>query len=67
MFMEKKVSIIIPTFNRQKILKKTLLAFLKQDYPKDKFELVVVNDGSLDHTKEMINDFQKEKLREICW
>lgn len=57
------VSIIIPTFNRAKILKKTLTAFLGQDYAKEKFEIIVVDDGSIDETKKVLQEFKKESLQ----
>jgi len=47
------VSICIPTYNRKHYLKETLNSVLAQTY-KD-YEIVVVDDGSTDGTKEMIN------------
>jgi len=49
-----KVSVIIPTYNRWWILKKSLEALLNQSYPKDKYEIVLIDDGSTDDTKTMI-------------
>ncbi|UCE36777.1 MAG: glycosyltransferase [Thermoplasmata archaeon] len=51
-----KVSICIPTYNRKDYLKETLESILAQTY-KD-YEIVIVDDGSTDGTKDMI-----EKLR----
>lgn len=42
------VSVIIPTYNRAKILQKSLFAFSEQNYPKEKFEVIVVDDGIAD-------------------
>jgi glycosyltransferase involved in cell wall biosynthesis len=50
-----KVSIIIPTYNRDQYLDYTLAGFLQQTY-RD-FELVVVDDGSQDHTREVIDKY----------
>jgi len=56
-----QVSVIIPTYNRSKILKRCLGLFFKQDYPKNKTEVVVIDDGSIDDTKRVI-DKLKEKV-----
>ncbi len=39
-------SIIIPTYNRPAELEACLAAFERLDYPRDKFEIIVVDDGS---------------------
>ena len=48
------VSIVIPTFNRKKLLEKCLNSLFKMDYPKSKFEVIVVDGGSTDGTALMI-------------
>lgn len=50
-----KASIIIPTYNRRVILHKALLALAKNTRPFQEFEVVVVDDGSTDDTKDMID------------
>ena len=40
------ISVIITTFNRSHLLKNVLSAFTKQSISKDRFELVIVDDGS---------------------
>lgn len=49
----KDISIIIPTRDRKAILAKTLESFLGQGYPKEKYEIIVVDDGSVDNTEEL--------------
>ncbi|MCD6472972.1 glycosyltransferase [Candidatus Aerophobetes bacterium] len=49
-----KASIIIPSYNRKIILKESLIPLFNQNYPKDKYEIVLVDDGSTDGTEEMV-------------
>lgn len=53
-----RYSIIIPTYNRLQQLLLTLTSFETQTYPKDRFEVIVADDGSTDGTKEMVESFQ---------
>ena len=52
-------SIIIPTYNRKDLLIQTLETFSKQTYPKTKFEVIVVDDGSVDGTEECVKSIFK--------
>ncbi len=45
------VSVVIPAFNEEDSLAKTMESVLNLDYPKDKLELIVINDGSTDRTQ----------------
>lgn len=51
--MNMKASIIIPTYNRSKILEKVLPAICRQDYPSS-YEIIIVDDGSTDNTSEIV-------------
>lgn len=48
------VSIIVPAFNEEDCIEKTLDACFAVDYPRDLLEIIVVNDGSSDATWERI-------------
>lgn len=54
-----QVSIIIPTFNRQKSLIRTLDSLFAQTFPQENFEIILVNDGSTDDTEKIILDLKK--------
>ncbi|MBF0522910.1 MAG: glycosyltransferase [Candidatus Omnitrophica bacterium] len=51
-----KVSVIIPTYNRAQYLKHALDSVFQQTYTD--FEVVVVDGGSIDNTKEVLNDYK---------
>ena len=52
----KSVSIIVAAYNNAPALEKALNAMLQLDYPVG-FEIIVVNDGSTDNTKEVLDNF----------
>lgn len=52
------LSIIIPTFNRRKTLEKTIQAYLSQTAVSQILEILVVDDGSSDDTKETISSLR---------
>ena len=56
-----KVSVIIPTYNRADLLPRTINSVLNQTFTD--FELFVIDDGSTDNTKEVIESFVKQDSR----
>ena len=50
-------SIIVPTFRRPDALRKTLTALLALDYPRDRYEVIVVDDGADDTTAKLVYAF----------
>jgi glycosyltransferase involved in cell wall biosynthesis len=52
-----QVSVIIPAFNQQFYIGRCIRSLLKQTMNDEDFELIVVNDGSNDKTKEVLNPF----------
>jgi peptidoglycan-N-acetylglucosamine deacetylase len=49
------VSVLIPAYNEEAVIVETVRAALATDYPK--IEVVVVDDGSADHTAELVRQF----------
>jgi len=62
------VTVIIPLWNEQKTIKGTIQSVLDIDYPKDKLEIIIVNDGSTDDSEyeifEIIDEFKKIKTEQ---
>ena len=52
------ISVIIPTFNRANTLKECLVALCEQDFPLESFEVIVVDDGSKDETRDVADKFK---------
>lgn len=50
------VTIIIPCFNEETWIQRTILGCLNQSYPLDKLEIIVVDDCSTDHSVEKIKE-----------
>lgn len=56
-------SVIIPSYNRKDLLYLSLHSFNIQNYDADRFEVIVIDDGSIDGTYEMLNNMStKYKL-----
>src|SRR4051812_33011885 len=57
------VAIIVPCYNEQNGIAATLQSLLALEYPRDKFEIIIVDDGSTDRTFEIANTFSSPHLR----
>ena len=57
MAQNKKVSVIIPAYNAEKTIGKLLNALGNQTYSKEDLEVIIVNDGSIDATKDICSNF----------
>ena len=54
-------SIILPTYNRASFLTRSIGSVIKQDFLD--WELIVIDDGSTDHTKEVVNSFNDPRIK----
>lgn len=57
-----KVSLIISAYNEEDIIEQKIKNSLELDYPKDKLEIIVANDGSKDKTSEIVKKYPEIKL-----
>lgn len=54
------VSIMVPAHNESIVIRKTVLALLDFDYPKDRYEIIVINDNSSDNSAEVLKGMQEK-------
>ena len=52
------VTVMVPAHNESIVLKKTMEALIKFDYPKDRYEIIVVNDNSTDDSAQVLKTIQ---------
>jgi hypothetical protein len=56
-------SIILPTYNRASFLSRSIGSVIKQSF--QDWELIVIDDGSTDHTQEVVNSFNDPRIKYI--
>ena len=60
--IEPKVSILIAAYNEEDCIAKTIENKLALDYPEEKYDIIVVSDGSDDRTDEIVQSFKEKKV-----
>lgn len=56
--MQKKISVVVPTYKRPELLKKCVEALAAQQFPMDDYEMIIVSDGPDLQTHDMLNNLQ---------
>src|SRR5476651_822256 len=52
-----RITVAVITYNRSKYLRETLAGLVKQDYPPDRWELLVIDNNSKDDTADAVAAF----------
>ncbi len=52
------ISVVVPTYNRPTTLAGCLRALAAQEYPRDRFEVIVVNDGGAESPDQVVNPYR---------
>ena len=50
-----KVSVIVPAYNEEDNIEQNIISLNRIDYPKNRLEIIIVNDGSGDNTSKIVN------------
>ncbi|GAB3313429.1 glycosyltransferase family 2 protein [Haloplanus salinarum] len=61
--MNPKISVVIPTYNREDTISRAVDSVLEQTI--DDFEIVIVDDGSKDNTQKIIEGYNDDRIRYI--
>jgi glycosyltransferase involved in cell wall biosynthesis len=56
-----KISVIIPTYNYGKFIKRAIESVLSQDFPANQRELLIIDGGSTDETQAILKEYDNEK------
>lgn len=56
-----QLSLIIPTYNNASVVLRSLETWVNQSFPKEEFEVIVVDNNSTDNTAELVQNFIKDK------
>ena len=55
--IQPRVSVIIPAHNEELVIRRTVESMLALDYPEERIEIIVINDGSSDSTAQIVEEF----------
>jgi len=55
------ISVIIPLFNKEKTIEKTIKSILNQNY--NNFEIIIINDGSYDNSADIVSQMKDSRIK----
>jgi glycosyltransferase involved in cell wall biosynthesis len=56
------ISIVVPVHNEERLIEGCLRSLLALDYPRDRYEIIVVDNNSTDRSREIVERFPEVKL-----
>lgn len=59
------VTVIIPAFNEEQTIESTIESLLALEYPADRLSLMIVDDGSTDNTRDVIEKYRSDERIQI--
>lgn len=59
-------TVIIPSYNEEKVIEKKILNTLELEYPKDKLKILVVDSGSTDKTCQILKKYEDKGIKVIA-
>ena len=58
MFLKNLVDVIVPVYNSEKFILKTINSIINQNYTN--WRVIIIDDGSTDKTVDLLNNFYKK-------
>lgn len=58
------ISVVIPLYNKERSIRNTLNSILSQSF--QKFEIIVVDDGSTDGSTDVVREIEDDRIKLIC-
>ncbi len=62
-----RLSVIIPAYNTETLLQKCVESVLRQTYPQDHLQIIIVDDGSTDRTGFLADQLAAENENVVCF
>ena len=62
-----KISVIIPTFNRNNLLKKSLKSLSEQSLNRNEYEVIICDDGSYESAVTIVKEFENKLNIKYCY
>jgi glycosyltransferase involved in cell wall biosynthesis len=59
------MSVIVCSYNGEHVIGRAIESLLAQNYPKNRFEIIVVDDGSTDQTSHIIQKYPVKYVRHV--
>jgi glycosyltransferase involved in cell wall biosynthesis len=57
-----RISVVVPFFNSEKYIERCIEALLNQDYPKERYEIIFINNNSKDSSADIVREHPHIKL-----